>query len=143
MIKHIAGAAVFHGAASVHHQNLVTDPGNHAQIMGDHDDSRIELTLQFVKQRHDLCLHGNVQRGCWLIGNQQLWPTQQRHGDHHALAHPAGKLMRIHTHTLTGFRHFDRIQHADRLFKRFAFAHFFMQHQHFHQLLANPHIRVQ
>ncbi|MNI74054.1 hypothetical protein D3C73_1301160 [compost metagenome] len=51
--------------------------------------------------------------------------------------------MRVHTHALTRFRHFNRIEHANRLFKGFAFTHFLVLHQHFHQLLANTHIRVE
>ncbi|MNL76534.1 hypothetical protein D3C87_2025170 [compost metagenome] len=77
--------------------------------MGDHDDRGIELALQLVQQRHDLRLHRHIQCGGRLIGNQQLGPAQQCHGDHHALAHAAGKLMRVHAHALARFRHFDRI----------------------------------
>ena len=51
--------------------------------------------------------------------------------------------MRIHFHALTRFRHFHRIQHSDRLFKSFRFAHAFMQHQNFHQLLPDPHVRIE
>ena len=143
LIENIARFAIFHCTASVHHQHLIADPGDDAEIVGDHDNRGVKLTLQFVQQRHDLRLNGHVQRGGRLIGNQQFWPTQQSHRDHHALTHTAGKLVRIHSHTLTRFRHFDRIQHFDRLFKRFGLAHAFMQHQHFHQLLTYPHVRVQ
>ena len=33
--------------------------------------------------------YSHVQRRRRFIRNQQLWPTGNRHGDHHALAHPA------------------------------------------------------
>ena len=51
--------------------------------------------------------------------------------------------MRVHAHALARLRHFHRVEHADRLFEGFAFAQFLMQHQHFHQLFANAHIRVE
>ena len=51
--------------------------------------------------------------------------------------------MREHLHALACFRHLHRIEHSYRLFKSRGFAQPFMQHQNFHQLLADPHIRVQ
>jgi hypothetical protein len=35
-----------------------------------------------------------------LVGDQQQRVARQRHGDHHALAHPAGQLMRVVGETL-------------------------------------------
>ena len=143
LIEDIARFAIFHGTTGIHHQHFVADACHHAQVVGDHDNRRVELALQLVQQGHDLRLNGNVQRGGRFIGNQQLWPAQQRHRNHHALTHTARKLMREHAHTLTCFRHFHRIQHFDRLFKSFRFTQAFVQHQDFHQLLAYAHIRIQ
>ncbi len=143
VVEHIPRFSVLHGAASIHYQHFIADAGHYAQIVGNHNDRRIELALQLVQQGHDLRLNGNVQRGGWLIGYQQFWSAQQRHGDHNALAHTARELMREHAHTLTRFWHFHRIEHFDRLFKGFGFAQPLMQHQDFHQLLADAHVRVQ
>ena len=44
-----------------------------------------------------------------------------------------GELVREHFHALTRFRHFYRVEHLHRLFKRFGFLlQPFMQHQDFH-----------
>ena len=43
----------------------------------------------------DLRLDGDVERGGRLVGDQHLRIAGQRHGDHGALAHAAGQLMRI------------------------------------------------
>ena len=43
----------------------------------------------------DLRLHGDVERGGRLVGDQQVGLVGERHRDHHALALPAGQLMRI------------------------------------------------
>ncbi len=48
-----------------------------------------------AQQFEDLRLHGDVERGRRLVGDQQLRPVGERHGDHHALALAAGQLMRI------------------------------------------------
>ncbi|MNN65396.1 hypothetical protein D3C81_1808950 [compost metagenome] len=48
-IKDIARAAIFHGAPGIHHQNLVTYPGNHTEVVGDHNNRGIEFALQFIQ----------------------------------------------------------------------------------------------
>ena len=48
-----------------------------------------------------------------------------------------------HAHAFTRFRHFYCIKHTHRLFKCLCFAHAFMQHQHFHQLFTDAHVRIQ
>ena len=40
-------------------------------------------------------MNGHVQRGGRLVGDQQIRVVGQRHGDHHPLALPAAKLVRI------------------------------------------------
>ena len=54
-------------------------------------NSRLELEQQI----EDLRLHGHVERGGRLIGDQQVRLVGERHGDHHPLALTAGELMRI------------------------------------------------
>ena len=46
-------------------------------------------------QREDLRLDRDVERRRRLVGDQQQRIAGQRHGDHHALAHAAGQLVRI------------------------------------------------
>ena len=53
------------------------------------------LALQLAQQVEDLRLDRHVERGRRLVGDQQLRLAGQRHGDHHALAHAAGELVRI------------------------------------------------
>ena len=47
------------------------------------------------KQVEDLRLHGDVERGRRLVGDDQARLAGERHGDHHALAHAAGILVRV------------------------------------------------
>ncbi len=45
---------------------------HNAEVMGNEQQSHVQLTLQFPQQLQDLRLDGNVQRGGGFIGNQQL-----------------------------------------------------------------------
>jgi hypothetical protein len=53
-----------------------------------------------------------------VIGDQQLRVAGERHGDHHALAHAAGELVRVGVQPLTGARHADALHQLDRLIHR-------------------------
>ena len=74
--------------------------------------------LQVAHQVEDLRLDGHVQRRGRLVGDQQLRIAGQRHGDHHALAHAAGQLVRILAHPPRRRRNADQRQHLDRLAAR-------------------------
>ena len=60
--------------------------------------------LQLAHQVEDLRLDGHIQRGGGLVGDQDLWIARQRHGDHDALAHAAGELVRIGVHATSPAR---------------------------------------
>ena len=53
------------------------------------------LALQLGEQVHDLGLHGHVEGGGRLVGDEHLRVQRQRHRDHDALAHAAGELVRV------------------------------------------------
>ena len=142
-VKNIVDLAVFHGTAGVHHQNLVANTGHHAQIVGNHDDGGAEIAFQLVEQRHDLRLYGYIERGGRFVGNQKFGAAQQGHRNHHPLAHAAGEFVRIHADAFFCFGNFHRIQHLHRFIPSFAFAHALVPHQHFGQLLAHLHIRIE
>ncbi|MOA09203.1 hypothetical protein D3C78_1290170 [compost metagenome] len=79
----------------VHHRDGITGLGDDPQVVGDHDDRQPTLVAQIQEQAQDLCLHGDIQGGGRLIGDQHLGVATQRHGDHGALSHATGKLMGI------------------------------------------------
>ena len=81
--------------AGVHDGDVVGHLGHHAEVVGDDHDRGVELALQPLDQLEDLRLHGHVERGRGLVGDQQLRVVGQRHGDHRALAHAAGELVRV------------------------------------------------
>ena len=54
-----------------------------------------EPALELGEQLQDLRLHGDVERRRRLVGDEEVRLVRERHGDHHALALPAGELVRI------------------------------------------------
>ena len=83
--------------------------------MGDQDDRGAFGTLQFFQQFQNLRLDGYVERGRRFVGDQQGRFAGQGHGDHHALPHAAGELMRIVVHPACGRRNSDALEHFDRM----------------------------
>ena len=71
------------------------------------------LALLLLEQVEDLRLHGDVERGGRLVGEQQLRAARERDGDHHALAHAAGQLVRVLVEAPLGLGDADRLQQRD------------------------------
>ena len=85
----------FDDLALLHHDHVVGDAAHDVEVVGDEQHRHADLRLQVLEQLQDLRLHGDVERGRRLVGDQQVGPVGERHGDHHALALAAGKLVRI------------------------------------------------
>ena len=134
---------LFHHLTAIQHDDLAAEAGDHAKVMGDQDRRHAEIALQVAQKVHDLGLHGDIKRGGRLIGNQQVGLAQKAHRDHDALAHAAGKLMRIQPDATTGVGDFHGVQHADTFGKRLRPGQAFVVEQGFHHLVADPHIGVE
>jgi len=64
--------------------------------------SAVPVSGELLHLGQDLRLDGDVERGGRLIGDQQSRAVQQRNRDRHALAHAAGKLVRVRIQPLVG-----------------------------------------
>ena len=126
-----------HHLAGVHHHNRIHEVGDHAQVVGDQDDRGAQLLLQPPHQVENLRLYRHVQRGGRLIGDQQLGMAGQRHGDHRALAHAAGKLVRIGLRAACGIGNADQLEHLDRACQRRGARCVAMQPHRFGDLLTH------
>ncbi len=51
--------------------------------------------LQLLDEFENLRLHGHVERGGRFVGDEEFGVGDERHGDHHALAHAAAELVRV------------------------------------------------
>ena len=63
--------------------------------MGDEEDRKAEPRLEVENFLQDLSLHDDVERGGRLVHDDQLRIERQRDGEHDALTHAAGKLVRV------------------------------------------------
>ena len=79
----------------VHDDDVVRGLRNDSQVVRDHDDRAPELFLEALHQVQDLRLSRHVERCRRLVRDQEVRVVDQRHRDHHALAHPARELVRI------------------------------------------------
>ena len=79
--------------AGVHDGDAIGDLRDDAEIMGDEEKRKIEFAPQVLQQFENLLLHGDVERGGGLVGNEHAGIGGESHGDHDALAQAAGKLM--------------------------------------------------
>ena len=73
---------------------------------------------------------------------RQLGIAGERHRDHHALAHPTGKLMRILVDSLFGVGNAYHLEQFDRPGARLAFVHAHMQLQRFADLPVDSQDRI-
>ena len=137
------GRGLLHHLAAVHDDHVVRHLVDDAQIVRDEDDGRAVVPLQVVHQAQNLCLDGHVERGGGLVGNQDPGLAGQRHGDHHALAHAAGELVRIlQQHGLrVGDLH--GIEHLQRLLLRLLFVQLLVDDERLAELALDGKDRVQ
>lgn len=91
----VQDATGLHDPAVVHDGDPVGGLGHHAEVVGDEDDGHAVPLPELDEEVEDLPLHGDVQRGGRLVGDEHPRPAHQRGRDHHALAQPAGELVRV------------------------------------------------
>ena len=91
----IVGPPGFDDAAGIHDRDAVGHLGDDAEIVGDQHQRGTGVFDQFVQQVENLRLHGDVERGRRLVGDQEVRFAGDRHGDHHALPLATGELVRV------------------------------------------------
>ena len=99
--------------ARVHHRDVVGAAGDDAEVVGDEHHRHEALALLRLQQVEDLGLHGHVERGRRLVGEEQLRAAGERDRDHHALAHAARQLVRVLAHAALGLGDPDRREQRD------------------------------
>ena len=73
-----------------------------------------------LHQLEHLRLDRDVERRRRLVGDQELGIAGERHGDHHALAHPAGELVRIGVDAARRVGDADELEQLQHLARRRA-----------------------
>ncbi len=130
-------------APVAHHRHPVGHAGDDAHVVADQHDGGLQLGLQIAHDLQDLGLHRDVERGGRLVGDEQVGAAHHRHRDHHALAHAAGKLVRILPHAAHSFGDAHQLQHLQRALLRLVAGQALMDEQTLHDLRADRHVRGQ
>ena len=133
---------VLHRAARVHDEHRVGRLGDHTEVVGDQDDTHVELVLDLLDQLEDLRLHRHVEGGRRLVGDQDRRPVHERHRDHRPLAHAAGELMRKVPSPIGRVGDADLAQELDGLFLRDAVRHVRVSEDSLGDLVADAVHRV-
>lgn len=143
MREDVQDVAGLHDPAAVHDGDPVGGLGHHAEVVGDEDDGHAVPLPQLDQEIEDLPLHGDVE-GCGrLVGDEHPRPGDQRGRDHHALAQPAGELVRVLP--VAAFRVGDAylVQGRDGGLPGFGPGQPLVVPEHFGDLAADPLERVE
>ena len=71
MLEELVDRSLLGHPGRVHHDDLVGDLGDDAEVVGDHDDRGAVVVLELVHQLEDLRLRRDVERRRRLVGDQQ------------------------------------------------------------------------
>ena len=91
----IAHGSSFDDFPAIHHGNGIGDFGNHPQIVGNENHRHAATIAQLPHEIEDGGLDGDIQGGGGFVGNQQGGIARDRHGNHHPLNLPPGKLVGV------------------------------------------------
>ena len=67
MPDHIFRPAGLHEFSFFHHRNLIAEPTDHIEIVGDKQVAETQFFLELLLECHDLCLYGDVEHTRWLV----------------------------------------------------------------------------
>ena len=141
--EHALDRALLDDLALLHHADAVGELAHDAEVVGDEQKRHAEPLLDVLQQRDDLRLHGDVERGGRLVGDQQIGLVGERHGDHDALALAAGELMRIAVEPGLRIGNADLGQHFERAGARRGAGQAAVQQQNLADLLLDGVQRIE
>ncbi len=129
--------------APLHHRDALAVLGGKAEIVGDEDHRHAAPRGDLGEQVHDRLLRRHVEAGGRLVGDEQGGLAGDRHGDHDALAHAAGELVRIGVEPRLGIADHHRLEQLQRAGARLLRGERFVGAQHVGDLQPDRADRVQ
>ncbi|MNF80808.1 hypothetical protein D3C84_630600 [compost metagenome] len=117
-IEQALAIGLFDDLAGAHHAHPLRDAAHQVQVVTDQQQRHAQALLQRFEQQQDLALHGHVQRGGRLVGDQQLGLASQGHGDHHPLSLAARELVRVGLEAFFGFLDAYQVQQFENALMR-------------------------
>ena len=139
----LARPNLLHDPARVHHQHAVAERGDELEVVADEDQPHAALGDEVVEDAQHFELHRHVERRGRLIGDQKVGIGDEHHGDHHALAHAAGELVRIEREDALRIVDAHRLEHRERLLPRLGPRRIGVRPVGLDDLLAHGHHRIE
>ncbi len=122
-LEHLAHGAALDDAAAMHDRDPIGDVGDHAEIVRDQQQAHAGLGLELLQQLEDLRLHGDVEGGRGLVGDQDVRAQRERHRDHDPLPLAARELMGVVVDAPRRVGNPDMLEQRDRALLGGAPAH--------------------
>ena len=116
---------------------------HHAEVVGDENDRHVAFGALLSDELEDLCLHGDIERGRRLIGEEESRSAGERDRDHDSLAHSTGKFVRILINTPIRLGNSNVAQQPNCRRLGVSTAHAEVDAKWLCDLLADPHHRVE
>ena len=117
--------------------------GDDAEVVRDQHQRHAALALQAQQQGEHLRLHGDVERGRRLVGDEQARVAGDRHRQHDALAHAARELVREGVEAALRVGDLDVLQQLQRARASRPARAAFVQRDRLHQLERDRERRVE
>ena len=95
LLEEFFGRAVFYDLSGVHDGDFVGHLGNDAEVVRDEEHRHAAFLLELAQEIENLRLDSHVECGGGFIGDEDFGVAGERHGDHDALSHAAGHLVRV------------------------------------------------
>ena len=111
--------------------------------MRDEDHGHAFLILQQFDELENFRLNRHIKCCCRLVGNQDMRTAGKADGNHHALPHAAGQLMRIVVETASGSRNAHPFEQAQGFPVGGLPIHAAMIHQRFTDLETDWQYRIE
>ena len=94
-MEHLLRRSELGDVAGIHDPDLVADLRDDPEIVRNEEDRHVRLRLEVLHQLEYLCLDSDVERGRWLVRDEELWIARHHHCNHRSLAHATAELERI------------------------------------------------
>src|SRR5579863_5857442 len=141
-LKNLLSGSKLYQVSRIHHGHAVSYLRHDGQVMRDKKHGQAKLSAQVIQQLQNLGLNGDVERGSWLVRDEQLWTVHDGHRDHDTLPHSAGKLVRIIARPPVRLRDCDIGHSLNRKLRSLAARARAMHAYGLGDLVPNPHDRI-
>ena len=143
ILHHVLHRADLGDPPRIHHRDAVGGIGDYTHVVGHQHYRRAMIAPEALDQRDDLRLHGDIERGGRLVGDDQFRLGADRKRDHDALAHAAGEFMWIGVDALFRRGDADLGQQIDGAFTRRRLRKAHVGPDRLDDLVADPVERIE